>query len=161
MKKKILKRYVYEGLGFPVVLKNVPTILIRGELTPDIDYNALQKAVLILLCYKRAPLTGNEVKFIRKYFEMNLTEFGAEFGCSHAAVMKWEKFGNRFAKIGPATDVCIRLFSIYRLHCKSSAFKELYDRIKIQELAKCQKKPSHFEPFAIDMSEDLEMAVNC
>lgn len=114
MKKKRIKKFIYEGLGFPIVLKNVPMIEMYGEQIPDIDYNALQKVVLLSLCHKPMPLTGNEIKFIRKYFEMTLIEFGKKFGCSHAAVIKWEKHGNRFAKIEPTSDVCIRL-SIFSL----------------------------------------------
>ena len=30
MKHKLLKRYVYEGLGFPLILRNVPTTKVLG-----------------------------------------------------------------------------------------------------------------------------------
>ena len=151
---QIVKEYTYNGLGFPIVLKNTPATEVRCELVPDIDFNELQKSVLFFLCYKESPITGNEVKFIRKYFRMTSTEFGAEFGCTHAAVLQWEKFGNRFAKIEPATDICIRLFGLGHLHCKGTAFKRLYEKIKIQELAAQQKtlSPKDIPPIAIDLN---------
>lgn len=62
MRKKSEKFYIYEGLGFPIHLTNFPMIEIRGEFTLDIDFNKLQKAVLLHLSHKKTPLTGNEVK---------------------------------------------------------------------------------------------------
>lgn len=160
MAKKAIKKYVYEGLGFPVVLKNVPTVEVRGEIVPHINFNALQKTVLLYLCYKHSPLTGNEVRFIRHYLEMTLAAFGSKFACSHAAVLKWEKFGNNFAKIEPTTDICIRLFVLNHLHRKGNDFKKLYNEIDIQQLEKCQKnrESSPVNSIAIDVSEDLALA---
>jgi hypothetical protein len=157
MKKKVFKKYVYNGLGFPVILRNVPATEVLGEIVPDIKFNELQKSVLLFLCYKESPLTGNEVKFIRKYLRMTSTQFGAEFGCSHTAVLKWEKFGNRFAKIEPATDICIRLFALGHLHCKGNAFKRLYEKIKIQELAEQQKtlKATDLPPIDLNFSQKV------
>lgn len=156
MKKKKIKKLVYKGLGFPVILKNVPFIKIHGEMVPDIDFNDLQKVVLLNLCYKSAPLTGNEIKFIRKYFEMTLTEFGKNFGCSHVAVLKWEKHDNNFAKIEPTTDVYIRLFILSRLNCKSKAFKQLYDELDIVQFAKCFNHVMH-NVLSIDIEEKTKM----
>ena len=82
MKNKIQKSYTYMGLGFPVYLTHVPMIQIRGEFTLDIDFNKLQSAVLLHLSYKKVPLTGNEVKFIRKFFSLTTTAFGRLFGHS-------------------------------------------------------------------------------
>ena len=35
--KKVQKRFVYEGFGFPVLFLNVPMIKIRGNWTPDVE----------------------------------------------------------------------------------------------------------------------------
>jgi DNA-binding transcriptional regulator YiaG len=139
VKNKILKQYIYEGLGFPVVLTKVKVREIRGEEVPDINYNDLQKSVLLLLCHKKDPLTGQELKFIRKYLEMTTTEFGNEFGCSHTAVLKWEKYGDHFARVEPGTEVCIRLFALKHIQRSVTAFKKLYDEISISHLAERQK----------------------
>lgn len=155
MKKKI-KKFVYKGLGFPVILKNVPVIKMHGEFIPDIDFNNLQRIILFGICSKPEPLTGNEIRFIRKYFEMTLTEFGATFGCSHVAVLKWERKGNRFAKIEPTTDLYIRLFIFSRLGSKSNDFKQLYDEFDIGQLIKLRNQIAH-EMLAIDVEEELKM----
>ncbi len=75
METKKVKRFIYEGLGFPVVLLNVSLVKKRGVWTPAIDYNKLQKAVLLALTHKPVVLTGYEVHFIRTYFEMTLENF--------------------------------------------------------------------------------------
>ncbi len=159
MKTKILKRYVFEGLGFPVLLRNVPTVLIRGELVPDINYNTLQKTVLLQLCHKQSPLTGNEIKFIRKYFELTLTEFGEKFGFSHVSILKWEKRGNRYASLEPTTDVCIRLFVFSHLRSNGNAFRQLYNDLDIPKLAKIQKGhlSTTAKPIAIDLQDDIKI----
>jgi hypothetical protein len=158
MKKKKIKKFIYEGLGFPIVLKNISVIEMLGEEVLDIDFNALQKTVLLSLCRKEMPLTGNEISFIRKYFEMTSTEFGMKFGCSHAAVLKWEKYENHFAKIEPTTDICIRLFIFSHISRRSGAFKQLYDDLDIGQLVKNRRQESSYL-LAIDMDEDLEMVV--
>jgi hypothetical protein len=47
-----VKRFIYEGLGFPVVLVDVPFIEVKGIWTPAINYNDLQKNVLRELYHK-------------------------------------------------------------------------------------------------------------
>lgn len=94
MSKKIAKQLEYKGLGFPVMLLNVPLVNIRGIEVPDIDYNVLQKSVLFALCQKLTPFYGNEIKFIRQFFEMSYTEFAKIFGVTHASVIHWEQAKN-------------------------------------------------------------------
>ncbi len=48
METKKTKRFIYEGLGFPVILKNITMVKKRGVWTPFIDYNKLQKEVISL-----------------------------------------------------------------------------------------------------------------
>ena len=158
MRRKKIKKFIYEGLGFPVILKNVPVIKMQGEEVLDIDFNALQKVVLLILCRKDSSLTGNEIKFIRKYFEMTSTEFGMKFGCSHSAVLKWEKYENHFAKIEPTTDICIRLFIFSRISKRSGAFKELYDALDIERLVKNRTQAVSYV-LSVDLEEDLGMVV--
>ena len=45
-KTKVESRFEYIGLGFPVILLNVPLIEVRGMWTLNIDCNLLQKVVL-------------------------------------------------------------------------------------------------------------------
>ena len=158
-KQKIQKKFIYEGLGFPVILVNVPMIFIRGVWTPHINYNALMKIVLHALCHKPSPLSGVEVRFIREYFEMTTTKFGELFGVSHAAVLKWEKQGLKPAKITPTTEKCIRLFILEKLSASDKEIIELYRAINIQKLAKYNDKKIHPLPISINAQEELEYLV--
>src|SRR5579872_6426567 len=124
MENKKIKRFIYNGLGFPVVLVNVFLVKKRNIWTPAIDYNKLQKQVLLALTQKPIVLTGNEVHFIRTYFEMTLENFGKHFGVTHVAVLAWEKMGDKPAKINPTTDLCIRLFILEKLNMSNQVFRE-------------------------------------
>ncbi len=122
--KKIASEFPYDGLGFPVILLNFPLIVVRGIQVPDINYNLLQKNVLLALSRKPIPLIGNEVRFIRQYLQMTYTEFTNKFGITHAIVIHWEKSKNTFAKIQPATELCIRLSILDTLKAKDKLFRE-------------------------------------
>jgi DNA-binding transcriptional regulator YiaG len=162
MERKITEYFLYEGLGFPILLRNLPMIKTRGEWIPDIDYNKLQKAVLIELAKKPTSLSGNEIKFIRKYFRKTLEAFGLEFGVSHVAVMDWENKKNQSVKINPATEKCIRLFIMDSLFVADEKFREGYHYIEIKKLAEQQKvktKAFKNEPLILDAS--LKTLIAC
>ena len=104
MKKK--RTIIYNGLGFPITLIDAPIRTVAGEEVLDIDMNKLQITVLKLLIFKTTPLTGEQLRFIRKFFGMSTTEFAKKFGMTHPTILKWEKNQNA---INPATDFYIRL----------------------------------------------------
>ena len=83
--------FVYEGLGFPVTLIDCPMKKMLGDWVLDINIAALQRFVFKGLIHKLYPLTGQEIRFMRKFLEMSTTEFGKKLGISHATVVKWEK----------------------------------------------------------------------
>lgn len=87
---RIIKKHVDEMLGFPVMFDEVFAIQMGGNRVPLIDYDALQFKALELLADKPGRLTGPEIRFIRKYFDMTLARFGEQFGVKHSAVKKWE-----------------------------------------------------------------------
>ena len=91
METKIQKEFIDNGFGFPVHLRNVPMVKVRGEWTPKVNYNHLAESLLHALSFKPTRLTGLEIHFIRNHFEMTLKEFSKRFCVSHVAVMKWEK----------------------------------------------------------------------
>lgn len=136
MENKKVKRFIYEGLGFPIALENVSLVKKRGIWTPAVNYNKLQKAVLIALAHKLVALTGNEVHFIRSYFEMTLEHFGSHFGVSHVAVLTWEKMGDKPAKINPSTELCIRLFILEKLNSNNQIFREAFREFDFEAIAK-------------------------
>ena len=126
MQKKTVKRFVYTGFGFPVVLLDVTMGKVRGTWTPVVDYNRLQKNVVEALAYKPVRLTGNEIHFIRSYFGMTLAEFGDRFSVSHPAVIKWENAGDEATAMKWAVEKDIRLFILDRLSVKSTTIGKLY-----------------------------------
>lgn len=139
MEKKRVKKFRYEGLGFPIVLFNVPMVKVRDVWTPAIDFNELQKAVLLELCNMSFPLSGNQVHFIRTYFEMTLEAFGKHFGVTHAAVINWEKTKNRAAKINPSLELLIRLFILEKLKINNQIFRDIFREFNIQQIMKARK----------------------
>ena len=128
-KRKLVKRYIYEGLGFPVLLSNAPLIELRGIWTPDIDYNILQKSVLLGLAHHPSALTGNHVRFIRLWLGLTLSKFGELFGLSHAAVLKWEKSKDKCAHISISTEREIRLLILDKILQKSEDFRNAFRHI--------------------------------
>lgn len=142
METKRMKRFTYEGLGFPVTLINVSLVKKRGIWTPAIDYNKLQKEVLLALTHKPVGLTGNEIHFVRTYFEMTLESFGKHFGITHAAVLTWEKMGDKPAKINPTTDLCVRLFILEKLNMSNQVFRDAFREFDIEGIAKAFKTSS-------------------
>ena len=136
--KKSVGQFEYDGLGFPIMLLNFPLINVRGVQVPDIDYNQLQRNVLLALCRKSLPLTGNEVRFIRQYLQMTYIQFANRFGVTHPSVIHWEKSKNSFAKITPTTELCIRLCILDVLHAKDKLFRDTFRNFNYLEF-KAQK----------------------
>ena len=113
--KKIEKKYIDHGFGFPICLQNVPMVKVRGAWTPDVNYNTLTRAVAMSLASSKSLLTGNQVKFIRQFFEMTLKKFGERFNVSHPAVIKWESQKNKPTKMDWSTEKDIRMEIVHRV----------------------------------------------
>lgn len=107
MRNKRLETFVYEDLGFPVELVDAPMRKALGEWVIDIDLNELQRQVLQELVHQVEPFSGAQVRFIRKYFELTKSAFGALLGVTHAAVIKWEEGGQTLT---PTTEFYLRVF---------------------------------------------------
>ena len=63
-KSKRRETFVYEGLGFPIKLVNVPMKKMVGEWVIDIDFNKLQLEVFYALLSNPRSLSREELKFI-------------------------------------------------------------------------------------------------
>jgi len=124
-KRKIQKSFVDYGCGFPVRLVNAPMVFVRGVWTLDIDYNKLHTNILRAMTRKPVPLTGNEIKFIRHYFELTLKEFGENFGVTHVAVMKWEKAGDKSPPYSVSQERDMRTFIMARLETDGDSLLEV------------------------------------
>lgn len=155
MKNKKKETFIYEGLGFPIKLINVPMKKVFGNWCIDINMNKLMLVVLEALIHKPITLTSDELRFIRSYLNMTTTEFGKAFGVSHVAVLKWENGKNR---ISPALELCIRSHVLDCLKPKGKEFRALYKELSLEQLSKDQKRKIH--PITVDATtEDLKIAL--
>lgn len=143
--------FIYEGLGFPIELIDAPMKKVFGEWILDIDMNELQLFVFKGLIYKPYPLTGKEIRFMRKFLELSTTELGKKLGISHATVIKWEKAQ---AKISPMQESYIRLFLFECL--KDHELIQLYKEITPEKLAEGVRKKQ--PPFPVN-TKQLRAAV--
>ncbi len=63
--------FIYEGLGFPIKLIDCPMKEVLGELVLDVNLMALQRFVFHSLVHKSRPLSGKEMKFVRKFLSLS------------------------------------------------------------------------------------------
>lgn len=125
-KQKIKKEVIYKGLGFPIILRNVPLVELRGVWTLNIDLNVLQKVTLLALAYHPVDLTGNQIRFIRTWLGLTQTAFGKLFGITHAAIVKWEKTRNNISKMNLTTQRDLRLWLLDQLLTKDEDFRKAF-----------------------------------
>jgi hypothetical protein len=129
METKVQKRFIDRGCGFPITLFNVPMVKVHGIWTPKINYNELALVVLRALAHKESRLTGDEVKFIRTYFELTLQMFAKRFCVTHVAALKWEKAHNQLTAMSWTTEKDIRLFILSNLAAKADELVHLYHEL--------------------------------
>ncbi len=123
--------FVWEGLGFPIRLINVPMKKVFDEWILDINLEHFQKIVLLTLVRKSTSLSGAELRFIIDYLKMSIREFAHLFGVTHTAVLKWE---NEKSRMNPCTEVCVRLYILDYLKVADKEFRKLYLKISHQDL---------------------------
>lgn len=148
-KRKIEKKVLYDGLGFPIVLRNVPMIELRGTWTLDLDLNLLQKVVLLALAHHPADLTGNQIRFIRTWLGLTQAEFGKLFGVTHPAIVKWEKTKNKAAKINLTSQRDLRLWLLDKLLTSDGDFRSAFKVVHMTEYT------SRAYPLELDIPIDL------
>ncbi len=142
MKDRKKDTIIWDGLGFPIRLINVPMKKIFGEWVLDINLELFQKAVLHMLACKPAHLSGSELRFVIDYLKMSTREFAHLFGVTHAAVLKWE---NEKSRMNPSTEVCLRLYMLNHLKVADKEFRRLYLQITPQNLAKAESDKTPLE----------------
>jgi transcriptional regulator with XRE-family HTH domain len=109
MEREVRDRYVTRALGFQITIRNVEMRKFRGEWVPQIDWNALQHLALWALAHKPAPLTGNEVRFVRTHMDKTLKEFASLCEVSsHQSVMNWESKADEFTGMNRPTEIILR-----------------------------------------------------
>ena len=107
---KTKKNYVYNGLGFPIILEQATFRKIRGEWLLKLDVLKIADAVFKILPHKPTGLTGTEIRFARTHLNMSKRKFAEHLNVSHTSVNKWEQSEDRKAPIDPLTEVALRSF---------------------------------------------------
>lgn len=122
-----IKNLVFNGFGFPIELRNVPTIEVRGSIEPNINYKNLARKVIAELCSSanHSPLTGRQVFFLRHELGMTTREFGDFVNATHAAVVKWEKRGDLPTLMNMANEIVLRLKVLNQLGVKPAMFLDV------------------------------------
>jgi len=95
-------------LGIPVVLMNVPVRHCRcGEREVVFSHIArLHRLVANVLIRKKTRLTGEEVRFLRKYLGLSSADFAHRIGVTQETISRWE---NGHEPIGIVPDRTLRL----------------------------------------------------
>jgi transcriptional regulator with XRE-family HTH domain len=138
MERKIEKEHIDHGFGFPIILRNVPMVKIRGEWTLDINYERYEETMILAMPLKPFRLTGSEIRFIRLHFGFTLHQFAQRFGLTRQAVMKWEKRGQQATNMNWPTEKDIRLFILKEKKVKPQAFSKAYDSLVEKPKAQAQ-----------------------
>jgi DNA-binding transcriptional regulator YiaG len=91
-----------------VVLKGIETVRCpncgyEDPIIPNLD--GLFRALALAIVKSRLPLSGSEVRFLRKYLEMNGDQFARVLHTDKTTVSKWETGA---AGIGSKSDLLIR-----------------------------------------------------
>lgn len=147
MKETKRDTFIWEGLGFPIRLMNVPMKKVFGEWILNINLEHFQKAVLDMLVRKSTPLSGSELRFIIDYLKMSTREFSQLFGVTHAAVLKWE---NEKSRMNPSTEIYLRLYILNYLKVADKEFRKLYLKMSPQDLANAESDET---PLEIDLKK--------
>lgn len=133
--RKTQREFIDHGFGFPVRLRNVPMVKIRGVWTPELDYESLAHAVLRALCVKPARLTGNEVRFIRLQLQMTAQVFAKRFCVALPSVLRWESQGDQPTAMAWSTEKDIRLFLLLATEGEER-FVDLYHKLEREKTAR-------------------------
>ena len=125
--------FVYEGLGFPVILINAPLRKAYGEWIIDINFAQLGRLAMLALTKKPVALTGRELRSIRHYLDMSVHKFAEELGVSHVAILHWE---GEERKMNADTEIHLRLYLLNHLKVTDKEFRKTYNQFDRKTLTK-------------------------
>lgn len=135
MNKKIIKKYIYNGLGFPIELHNVVVVMFNGEFHPKIDVRKIADSAMKSLVLQESRLTGNQIKFIRTYLSKSLREFSEIVNESHTAIKKWEDFKDKPTNMDKNIEILLRLHIYNHIAIRSKNDKKEIIKFHDQYLA--------------------------
>lgn len=108
--RKVRTNYPFKESGLSnVILKGIETIQCDrcGNADPVIPRaNEVMKQLVLAVVEKPHGLTGQEIRFLRKYLGMNGPTFASHLGVDRSVLSRWE---NGHDRIGPQSDRLIRM----------------------------------------------------
>jgi len=113
----------------------------------------IHRAIAECLLQKETPLSGKEIRFLRKHMAMKAIDFAKLVGVDNATVSRWE---NEKDKPSDIADRAIRLFCAVRLGYKGA--KQLIDDIFPKIDPQKQTIPIYI---AADQLENFSCAKEC
>jgi DNA-binding transcriptional regulator YiaG len=152
MEKKT-KTFVFKGFGFPVQLIDAPMRKIDDEWILDINMGELERAVFKKLITKPSPLTGKELRFLRKSLQMEENQFSEAVGISRNEILQWE---DEQIKVDPHKEIYVRIYFCNALIelSKQRNIEKIFNEVTPQRLM----NPIEGSPmFSID-PKDLKQA---
>lgn len=148
MKKKILPKFIFEGFGFPIVLKDVIIEKVGEDEFPEINYNELKiKTVKALIITSKA-LTGAQLQFFRKFVDQSLREFADHIEVSHAQIKNWEDRPEELTGLTQNQERKIKNLVLNFLLSQEQKF--YYDRLLTQEIEKLTDQ-GPLDPYSVDL----------
>lgn len=95
--KKILKHWKTNIFGFPVIIDAVESFKFEGEWVADIDYDILGQHLVEYLLNSHRPLTGAQMRFIRKQLSLSQQDLALFIGKKQPHIARAESQGNEAA----------------------------------------------------------------
>ena len=151
MERKI-KTFTFNGFGFPIQLIDAPMKKIDDEWVVDINMKELERAVFKRLISKPSPLTGKELRFLRRSLELSEIAFSEKLGLPENTIKRWED-GN--LKIEPIQETYIRisLFESFFESTKALGIEKLVREITPQKLILSSPEDGIFSVDSKDLKE--------
>jgi DNA-binding transcriptional regulator YiaG len=116
------KEFLYQGLGFPVLLTDVETEEHDGEELPLVNHRRLEEAVFEQLTITPERLTGVQLAWIRGFMGLSQSELAKHLAFnSHATISVWEAQASDVTGMDARTEYCLRLEMCRYVHAKSDA----------------------------------------
>lgn len=131
----------YMGFGFPILLVGVEAMKSEdGSSFLDIPHQKLARSLFLAVLLKPAPLTGAELKFLRKYLDLTQEQFAKLIGAkSHSNVAIWENKGQQPTGMIEQAEMIARLKLAVDYSGGAVKFEDVYSNIIKTGLAKEEK----------------------
>lgn len=135
-KQQLIANWTYSAVGFPVHIKNVRTKMVGGHEVMDLNFAQLEREIALLLVKSEYRLSGNQIKFLRKWAHMSQRALATFLAVSQVAVVKWEGFGNKQTTIDTNTERMLRLYILNQLGYSPAEIIEIVQQSFLKAKAK-------------------------